>query len=410
MASLEAVLAQIPFYSGFRAARQANDEETLNQVRTASGVVGLQGAMQQQQAQQQAAAREQQFWAELEGLGPNASQDQLAQVAAKFSPASDVLKSQTASADRRALADDRRSQNEALLAQRAHEYTQTLFQKQEQLDQRREEFMARQQDAQARQQFEQWYRRETLANQQRQQELSAELRKMGFSLQREGLELRREVGSAPIAIQDPNSPTGYRYGTRQEALGRPAPGPFANNLGNYERAVSNDFERHPVVKDFVSLKPDVDVVQNYMTRRATVPVAQRAVYDKNLVNTFMRVTHPKGDQISNFERKDMGALPALPDRITRAIEGFFSGSYVPDDVAAEMANVVNEKFTAKQAQVADLENKMVEDVRRRGGNPAAIRRITRAADVRRINSDAEYNALPSGAEFIGPDGKKRKKP
>lgn len=28
----------------------------------------------------------------------------------------------------------------------------------------------------------------------------------------------------------------------------------------------------------------------------------------------------------------------------------------------------------------------------------------------RINSDAEYDALPSGAEFTGPDGKKRKKP
>jgi len=28
----------------------------------------------------------------------------------------------------------------------------------------------------------------------------------------------------------------------------------------------------------------------------------------------------------------------------------------------------------------------------------------------RITTDAEYNALPSGTEFIGPDGKKRRKP
>ena len=28
----------------------------------------------------------------------------------------------------------------------------------------------------------------------------------------------------------------------------------------------------------------------------------------------------------------------------------------------------------------------------------------------RVNSDAEYNALPSGATFVGPDGKTRRKP
>jgi hypothetical protein len=28
----------------------------------------------------------------------------------------------------------------------------------------------------------------------------------------------------------------------------------------------------------------------------------------------------------------------------------------------------------------------------------------------RINSDADYAALPSGARFVGPDGKTRRKP
>lgn len=40
-----------------------------------------------------------------------------------------------------------------------------------------------------------------------------------------------------------------------------------------------------------------------------------------------------------------------------------------------------------------------------GTTPAAP-----APAARRINSDAEYNALPSGAVFIGPDGKQRRKP
>ena len=231
-----------------------------------------------------------------------------------------------------------------------------------------------------------------------------------------GAEARRDVANlsaanAPLSpIADSQSPTGYRYATRGEARGQPAPSPFASNLGNYERNVSNDFEKHPVVKRYMELVPEVEVVTSYMARRPQVPPAQRAVYDKNLVNAFMRVTHPKGDQISNFERKDLAGLPALPDRIVRAVEGFFTGAYVPDDVAKEMAQMVTDKTTALRTQVADIENKTVEDVRRRGGNVNVIRRVTRGADVPRIASDAEFNALPSGTEFIGPDGVKRRKP
>lgn len=49
MPSLESVLAQIPGYAGYRAARQANDEETLNGVKAAHGVTTLQGILQAQQ-------------------------------------------------------------------------------------------------------------------------------------------------------------------------------------------------------------------------------------------------------------------------------------------------------------------------------------------------------------------------
>ena len=152
------------------------------------------------------------------------------------------------------------------------------------------------------------------------------------------------------------------------------PGNFSPNA---ERQFSKDFESHASVKEYTSLKPDVEVVNNYMKARPSVSEAQRSVYDKNLVNTFMRMTHPKGDQISNFERKDLGALPALAPRILKSIEGFFEGSYVPDDVAAEMAKVINDKFDAKEKIVSDIEAKMVDDVTRQGGNAATIRKVTR---------------------------------
>lgn len=176
--------------------------------------------------------------------------------------------------------------------------------------------------------------------------------------------------------------------------------------GTYERGVSKDFESHPAVKAYVELQPDVQTVNNYMQRRPTVPVSERAVYDRNLANTFMRLTHPKGDQISNFDKKDLAGLPTLPDRIVRAIVGTLAGSYIPDDVAEQMAKLINDKYAVRKDQVIAIENKMIEDVKRHGGSPEAIRRIS---GPKPIANEAEYNAVPSGAQYVAPDGSTRTK-
>lgn len=169
--------------------------------------------------------------------------------------------------------------------------------------------------------------------------------------------------------------------------------------GTFEANQGQRFESNPIVKAYVSLAPDVEVMNNYMAKRDSVPVSERAVYDKDLVNNFMRVTHPKGDQISNFERKDLAGLPALPDRITRAIVGFMNGQYVPDNVATEMAKIVNEKFKAKGGQVNNLRAKMVEDMTRNGASPDAIRDVVggnapKIAPGSVLKFDAQGNPLP----------------
>lgn len=88
--------------------RQGQDAALRPQAAQIQNAHGLMGILAQQQALQQhvaASQREGQFRSELQSLGPNATQESLAGVAAKYAPAADVLKSQTSSLDRKASID-----------------------------------------------------------------------------------------------------------------------------------------------------------------------------------------------------------------------------------------------------------------------------------------------------------------
>jgi hypothetical protein len=108
--TLEGVLAQIPGYAGYRAAEQFAQQRQMGELQQAGSLVALHQHIQEQQ-------KEGQFRAELAALGPDATQEQLAQVAAKYSKAGDVLKSQQTSLDRQAAAEATKATRDATLAQ-----------------------------------------------------------------------------------------------------------------------------------------------------------------------------------------------------------------------------------------------------------------------------------------------------
>lgn len=95
MPTLESVLAGIPGAAGFYAKRQMNEQGDASQIQQASALVGLRDKMQ-------AAAREQAFRGELAALGPNATQEQLAAVGAKYSAPKELLAREQGSLDRQA--------------------------------------------------------------------------------------------------------------------------------------------------------------------------------------------------------------------------------------------------------------------------------------------------------------------
>ena len=112
--SLESVLASIPGLAGYEAARQRNEQTGLNELQQAGAVMSLQQVVQK--AQQEQALR-----ADLQALGPNPTQEQLAGVGAKYAGAKELLTSQTASMDRKAMLEAANLNREA-----AREQAQTL--------------------------------------------------------------------------------------------------------------------------------------------------------------------------------------------------------------------------------------------------------------------------------------------
>lgn len=93
--SLQGVLASIPGLAGYAAAQQNDQQLQGQQLGQMSQLMQLQRAVESQQ-------REQGLRQELAALGPEATQEQLAQVAAKYGTAGDILKTQQSSLDRKA--------------------------------------------------------------------------------------------------------------------------------------------------------------------------------------------------------------------------------------------------------------------------------------------------------------------
>ena len=135
MAELSSVLARIPGLGGYLAQDQMNRQSEQGELAQLARAMQIKGQQQQMGAQEQAAqaqaaerARMEQYRAAVEGLGPQPTQEQLAQVAARFGGPDAVMRVQQSSLDRQATAaaaerarQERAAAQRDTLAQRAAE-------------------------------------------------------------------------------------------------------------------------------------------------------------------------------------------------------------------------------------------------------------------------------------------------
>ena len=105
-----------------------------------------------------------------------------------------------------------------------------------------------------------------------------------------------------------------------------------------------DYDRHPEVKLANSLEPKVGPMADYIVsigRGMGNPVG-----DAELVKLWLMTTHPKGDQISNLDHRQIEKMPDLWGRVKNVAGNFAFGKTLDADTRRDMWKSVSEKFKA----------------------------------------------------------------
>jgi hypothetical protein len=129
-----------------------------------------------------------------------------------------------------------------------------------------------------------------------------------------------------------------------------------------------------------------------------------ALYDK--AGAFVGAS-PKGSEQASKLATLSGWMVANVPRMEGPQSNFDVQNY------QQMAAQVGDSTIPVQRRLAALDT--LEALQRKyqhlnGGSSAAAPGAQKASGVSTVKSDADYNALPSGAVFVGPDGKQRRKP
>lgn len=102
MPSMSDVLAGIPGYGGYIAKRAMNEQQDMDQLRQFGAMQQIYNQAQEAQKTRVALEREAAFKADLQALGPNPTQEQVAQVALKHAGPVEAIKNVQSSLDRQA--------------------------------------------------------------------------------------------------------------------------------------------------------------------------------------------------------------------------------------------------------------------------------------------------------------------
>jgi hypothetical protein len=156
------------------------DQQAKNQQQD-MGTLQQAGAVQSLVGNAQKAQREQAYRQDVAALGPNPTQEQLVAVTSKYAGPDKLMDVQQKSLDRKAQQE-----------QVATQYMMSLQQRQDNLDEKKREFDQRATDAKAQAEFNNWYKTETLKNQQYMQGLTATIKQQGLQLQQDKIDAAKK--------------------------------------------------------------------------------------------------------------------------------------------------------------------------------------------------------------------------
>ena len=340
-------LADIPFYGAFRqvsdANRQAGLQEQQGVLQQAGLLAQLQAQMQAQAEKQKAAQAQAAFSADLQALGPNPTQEQMAAVGARHvrDPKA-LLDIQQKSLDRKSASEDRKSIADENRAQMALQFAQNLDLRQQSLEQRKDEFLSRTTDAASRQAFEQWYKTESLKTKQAQDNIANQMRMMGFDIQRQGQQLQLARIDQAAEQNVDSQVTKFANELQQQKL--PA---LSASI-----STANDLLRQYEGKDI----PGFGIIEG----SSKIPSMVRGAESNKVRSAVQGVTN---DLLNLYS----GLAVTLPESERRELEQMVGGNFTDVDFKTAWPRIVNRYNTVLGNMGASASPKVVERYKSRPG-------------------------------------------
>jgi len=181
---------------------------------------------------------------------------------------------------------------------------------------------------------------------------------------------------------------------------------------NTEMKLADDYRTQS--KDFKAVSDAYSQINKTLGQARASPAATLAAATK-----FMKLLDP-GSVVRESELGMALAASGVIDRAFNYYNVIQSGKVLTKQQTADFKNITNQIYQAAQeqqrlidadytakAQTYGVRPEMVIQQLGQKGKPDAP---AQSGGTAKVNSDADYEALPSGATFIGPDGKTRRKP
>lgn len=345
-----------PGLDGYLAAQREGRESTATNLQNAQALMGLSGALQEQQ-------RQQAFRTAMAGA---TTPEQQAQIAAQFAGPGEVMRTQQASLDRRAMLEQR--------AAEAQQRFETQRANQEMLHEIRL----------GRAQTDEQRLAETQRHNQAMERLNANNAQMNQWLRSQGIELQRLNRENADRDRRDRAVTSFANELQQNKL----PGLSASITA------ANDLMRKYEQTDIPGL--------GLVSGSSKVPNMFRSEEANNVRSTLQAVSN---DLLNLYS----GLAVTLPEAERRELEEMRGGNFSSQDFKNSWPRVVARYNSVVGNLRAGANADVLKEYQSR---PGAMRLdpVRPAFGAVRIANDDDYNKLPSGARFIGPDGEERVKP
>jgi hypothetical protein len=142
-----------------------------------------------------------------------------------------------------------------------------------------------------------------------------------------------------------------------------------------------------------------------------------AAGDLALIFNYMKVLDPTS-VVRESEFAQAASTGAFGERIKAAVNRVVNGERLSDEIRKDFLDRSERLYTAAEQNQVDLETRFTDISKRSGVNFENVVIPYRTSKPKgkpgqagpvKVSSDAEYEKLPSGTEYIAPDGSTRKK-